>query len=182
MVRPNKLGTNQNARRWANSAVSSEAAGDASFGAVAFPKRGGSRTGVGSWLSRVAGKVQGAAVYFDGNKPTVLLPCTTSTLHSTTFSGLKLAVSREVQFDDLPHCGADSRQLVFRSGCRSCLRPSLSCARGEAGFDRGRVPLPAGAPYYYIRALAPRRGKADYSKYRSLAGNTISWKGTVTYQ
>ncbi len=40
-------------------------------------------------------------------------------------------------FDDLTHCGADSRQLVFRSGCRSSLRPVLSIALGEAGFDRG---------------------------------------------
>jgi hypothetical protein len=92
--RPKNPGTSQNARRSANAAITSEAAGDAAFGVRAFPKGGGSRTGVGPWLSGVAGRARGAAVYFGANKPTVLLACTTSILCSTAFPELKWEAGR----------------------------------------------------------------------------------------
>ncbi len=92
--RSKKPGTRQDGRRSAHAAITSDPAGESAFGARGFPEGAGSRAGVGHRSSRAAGKAQGPAVYFRGNKSTVLFPCTTSTLYSTTFPVLKWASGR----------------------------------------------------------------------------------------
>lgn len=182
MERPKKPGTNQNVCRSVSAAITGDLAGDTAFGARAFRKGAPSRIGVGLWLSKAAGKAQGAAVYFGNTKSAVLLPCTTSVLCSTTFPDLKCAMGREVKFDDLTHCGADSRQLVFRPGCRSSLRPALSTAKDEAGFDRsgGTVTGQCAVLLHSCTCSATRQGRIFEAS--NLTRNTISWKGTVTNQ
>lgn len=153
---PNKPGTNQEASKVANTALTRGAAGESVGGAPPSPRKVGSVSRTRPSAPDFQGSIQPATDSFRGNDPSVAQPCTTSILYSTTFLNLYCLAGRRPKAS--PRAESIPDNLIPVRASVQALALLFPEPKGQARLGSSGVPLP-GRARTVTSVLLPRGGE-----------------------